>query len=511
MNASKTRAVASLEKYKALLDFQTYLFDYDSRGLVPHCKANKINCPAGRILTETGRRLRPEISPGVSTLMVSVYDEHSMLRGYINPNDTVFERIGSIGSTLPKPAVLNAVSNEITIKKSAELEIAAASAAAKISELERRRQKAESECMVLDEKFTIAVQGRTKAEGERTILQKKLDDAILAQKKTESDLQKQLDDTILGRKKAEADTMALQKQLETLSMEQKKTESDLQKQLDDTILGRKKAEADTMALQKQLDDIILGQKKTEADLQKQLETLSMEQKKTESDLQNEISRRKKAEADTIVLQKQLDDEVAKRKKIEDDNTARIKADADAIRKKAEEVAATAARKKAEEDAAAAITEANKKAIIVTENPILLRDGKELYIEKHMEVVDSYLDILNGKISSGIIRTKVKGSTATCTPYAFENSIISIVHYSNFSIQSSATDETKLVHFILTNYSAGTITISFDTKGMSIGNDSKLEIPGKTERTCILSCISDGTQLIEYARSKPLPTPKSVKF
>jgi galactitol-specific phosphotransferase system IIB component len=476
MNASKTRAVASLEKYKTRAEFQTYLFEYDSRGLVLHSKANKINCPAGRILTETGRRLRPEITPGVSTLMVSVYDEHSMLRGYINPNDTVFERIGS---SPPKPAVSDAVSlqaiNEITIKKSAELEIAAASAAAKISELERRRQKAESECMVLDEKYTVALHGRSKAEADIVVIQKKLDDEATGRKKAEADIvviQKKLDDEATGRKKAEADIVVLQKKL------------------DDETAGRSKAEADIVVIQKKLDDETAG--------------------------------RKKAEADIVVIQKKLDDEVTERKKIEDENAARKKADADAIRKKAEEDVAAAARKKAEEDVAAAarkkaeedaaaLMDSNKKAIIVTENPILLRDGKESYIEKHMEVIDSYLDILNEKISSSIIRTKVKGSTATCIPYAVEDSIISIVHYSNFSVISSAAEENKLVHFILTNYSAGTITISFDTKGMSIGNDSKLEIPGKAERTCILSCISDGKQLIEYARSKPLPTPKSLKF
>jgi len=48
-------------------------------------------CGKGRILRETGRRLFPGGSyPGVSTLMVSVYDDNSCLSGLIDPNAEVF-------------------------------------------------------------------------------------------------------------------------------------------------------------------------------------------------------------------------------------------------------------------------------------------------------------------------------------------------------------------------------------------------------------------------------------
>jgi len=48
------------------------------------------NCPAGRILRETGKKLYPGANPGVSTLMVGVFDNQSMLNGFIDPNSPLF-------------------------------------------------------------------------------------------------------------------------------------------------------------------------------------------------------------------------------------------------------------------------------------------------------------------------------------------------------------------------------------------------------------------------------------
>ena len=48
------------------------------------------NCPAGRILHETGKKLFPGANNGVNDYMVSVYDPVSLLTGFINPNQPFF-------------------------------------------------------------------------------------------------------------------------------------------------------------------------------------------------------------------------------------------------------------------------------------------------------------------------------------------------------------------------------------------------------------------------------------
>ena len=48
------------------------------------------NCPSGRILHETGKKLFPGANPGINDYMVSVYDPISMLTGFINPNEPFF-------------------------------------------------------------------------------------------------------------------------------------------------------------------------------------------------------------------------------------------------------------------------------------------------------------------------------------------------------------------------------------------------------------------------------------
>jgi hypothetical protein len=47
-------------------------------------------CPRGHFLRETGARLYPAANPGISTLMVGVYDANSGLKGYIDPNAPIF-------------------------------------------------------------------------------------------------------------------------------------------------------------------------------------------------------------------------------------------------------------------------------------------------------------------------------------------------------------------------------------------------------------------------------------
>lgn len=56
---------------------------------------SNLNIPAtstlrGSILSETGKKLYPVANTGVSTLMVSVYDQTSKVTGFINPNSPIF-------------------------------------------------------------------------------------------------------------------------------------------------------------------------------------------------------------------------------------------------------------------------------------------------------------------------------------------------------------------------------------------------------------------------------------
>lgn len=52
--------------------------------------ATAANCPANRILRENGRRLYKDANPGISTLLVGVYDAVSGLSGLIDPNSARF-------------------------------------------------------------------------------------------------------------------------------------------------------------------------------------------------------------------------------------------------------------------------------------------------------------------------------------------------------------------------------------------------------------------------------------
>jgi hypothetical protein len=61
-----------------------------SGALVPVTGATSINCPAGNILRENGKKLYPDAYPGVRTYMVGVFDILNNLNGFINPNDPVF-------------------------------------------------------------------------------------------------------------------------------------------------------------------------------------------------------------------------------------------------------------------------------------------------------------------------------------------------------------------------------------------------------------------------------------
>jgi hypothetical protein len=53
--------------------------------------ANGTTCPAGRILRENGKRLYPGVNPGVSSMLVGVFDDKTFLNGFIDPNAKVFQ------------------------------------------------------------------------------------------------------------------------------------------------------------------------------------------------------------------------------------------------------------------------------------------------------------------------------------------------------------------------------------------------------------------------------------
>jgi len=76
-------------------NFYTYTTSVNSQGttvgaLSAVLGASAGNCPAGRVLRETGRKLYPGPNPGITTYMVSVYDAQTQLTGFIDPNASVW-------------------------------------------------------------------------------------------------------------------------------------------------------------------------------------------------------------------------------------------------------------------------------------------------------------------------------------------------------------------------------------------------------------------------------------
>jgi hypothetical protein len=85
--------------YISTAPFYNYFFTYttmvNSQGTTvgvfsPVSGATVSNCPAARVLRETGRKLYPGANPNVNTYMVSVYDQQTQLTGFIDPNSSVW-------------------------------------------------------------------------------------------------------------------------------------------------------------------------------------------------------------------------------------------------------------------------------------------------------------------------------------------------------------------------------------------------------------------------------------
>jgi hypothetical protein len=86
------RSYLSTEAYNS--DFFSYAVSFSNNvytgALSAVTGATATNCPQGRILHETGKKLYPSANPGIGQYMVSVFDPVSMLTGFINPNNPTF-------------------------------------------------------------------------------------------------------------------------------------------------------------------------------------------------------------------------------------------------------------------------------------------------------------------------------------------------------------------------------------------------------------------------------------
>jgi hypothetical protein len=96
VNASQPR-----RQFVSAATFENDLFSYSTTRnattnvttgtlTAPITGATSGTCPAGRILRENGQKLYPGVNVGVNTFMVGVYDNITLLSGYIDPNSPVF-------------------------------------------------------------------------------------------------------------------------------------------------------------------------------------------------------------------------------------------------------------------------------------------------------------------------------------------------------------------------------------------------------------------------------------
>jgi hypothetical protein len=503
-------------KYVSIDNFASNIFNYDSRSskLSRHPSAKPDICPAGRVLTETGKQLLPGISPGILVRMVSIFDETTMIRGFINPSDgALFQPYN--------PALLEIVRHGV-----AENKMKAACAA----ELERNKEA--DKVIVLNELKRQSDEQLLFEKREKARLDEIKSQEIINMRKRQIDLAIEVED---ARLKAEEDARQLKaendaRQLKAEEEAQLKAENDARQLKADEEVARIKAEEEARV--KAEEEVARIKAEEEARVKAEEEVARIKAEEEVARIKAEEEARLKAEEEARL---KAEEEVARIKAEEEarlkaEEEARLKAEEEARLKAMEEARLKAmeearlkameearikaeeeARLKAEKEALLLQAEAEKKRPILSLNIDLSKETLNVYIEKHNNLVNKYTDILSGVITDNVIKTKVKGLTATCTPYAFEDCVINIIHYSNFKIVSSVAVESKVVQFLITNYSGGLITVKFDNSEMIIENEYIIDIPGKSERTCIISCYSDGKNLIEYARSKPLATPKNTKF
>ena len=98
-NGTTSYGEQSKRSYVASGVFNTALFSYtsarDANNVIQYTlavnpDATVLNCKAGHILKENGRKLVPGANPGVTNYMVGVFDSSSLLNGFIDPNNNLF-------------------------------------------------------------------------------------------------------------------------------------------------------------------------------------------------------------------------------------------------------------------------------------------------------------------------------------------------------------------------------------------------------------------------------------
>jgi len=87
------RSYVSAEPFH--LDFFSYTVSMNASfqrvgTLALHTGLTEVNCPQARVLRETGKKLYPGVNPGVSVVMVGVFDSVTLFNGYIDPNSPIF-------------------------------------------------------------------------------------------------------------------------------------------------------------------------------------------------------------------------------------------------------------------------------------------------------------------------------------------------------------------------------------------------------------------------------------
>jgi len=87
--------------------------------------ANEINCPAGRVLTLTGKKLIPQIHPmefllgkpnPLPGLLVSAYDNITFMKGFVNPKSPIFIPNALDIKPLDTPKPTDVASGEVAIE-----------------------------------------------------------------------------------------------------------------------------------------------------------------------------------------------------------------------------------------------------------------------------------------------------------------------------------------------------------------------------------------------------------
>ena len=99
MATLRTTHDLSRRSYLSVAPFHLNIFKYTSTlnssfqwtgTLTAFTGATAANCPRGRVLRETGKRLYPDANPGVTVFMVGVYDAVTEFTFFIDPNSPVF-------------------------------------------------------------------------------------------------------------------------------------------------------------------------------------------------------------------------------------------------------------------------------------------------------------------------------------------------------------------------------------------------------------------------------------